>query len=382
MNRTGLVFHEHYLAHDPGPAVLGLSSRFYPYADPEPHVEHPLRVARVKELLDQSGLIEQLDAVAPWPAEAEDVGLFHTREYIRRVLQVSATTQESADVGQGARITRGSYEVALLAAGGAIAAVDAVLDGQVRSCYALVRPPGHHAVADRGMGFCVFNNVAVAALHALTRNRAERILIVDWDVHHGNGTQEAFYGDRRVLFISLHQEGLYPEDTGLVGQAGEGAGEGFTVNLPLPAGTGDAGYLTAFERVVVPIAKQFAPDLVLISSGLDASRADPLGRMVVTAEGFRRMARHMKELADQFAGGRLAVLHEGGYSQSYAPFCGLAIIEELCGVRTPLSDLNDQARLDRLRPSREVGLDADRALNEIIEFQSRYWRLGTAAGVV
>jgi acetoin utilization deacetylase AcuC-like enzyme len=163
MSRTGLVFHEHYLAHDPGPAVLGLSSTFYPYADPEPHVEHPLRVARVKELIDQSGLIERLEPVAPWPAEAEDIGLFHTREYIRRVLQVSATTRESADVGQGARITRGSYEVALLAAGGAIAAVDAVLDGQVGSCYALVRPPGHHAVADRGMGFCVFNNVAFAA---------------------------------------------------------------------------------------------------------------------------------------------------------------------------------------------------------------------------
>src|SRR5215207_7841420 len=167
---TGLVYDERYLAHDPGPMTLGSPPRFYPYADLEPHVEHPLRVGRVKELLDQGGLTQRLTPVRPWPAEAEDIGLFHTRDYIRRVIAISAATTESADVGAGARVTRGSCEVALLAAGGAIAAV-----------------------------------------HALRRNRAERVLIVDWDVHHGNGTQEAFYGDRRVLFVSLHQEGLYPE---------------------------------------------------------------------------------------------------------------------------------------------------------------------------
>jgi len=267
----------------------------------------------------------------------------------------------------------------MLAAGGAIASVEAVLNGQVRNCYALVRPPGHHAVADQGMGFCIFNNVAVAALHALERNRAERILIVDWDVHHGNGTQEAFYGDRRVLFISLHQEGLYPADSGLVEQVGEGAGEGFTVNLPLPAGCGDAGYRAAFERVVVPIAKQYAPDLVLVSCGLDASRSDPLGRMVVSAEGFRRMTRSLKEVAEDFAGGRMAVMHEGGYSQSYAPFCGLAVVEELAGTRTSMSDLSGQAQVDRLRPSREVGLDTERALKEIVAFQGRYWNLRAPA---
>src|SRR5215212_7657834 len=174
---TGLVYDERYLTHDPGPMTLGSPPRFYPYADVEPHVEHPLRVGRVKELLDQGGLTQRLAPVLPWPAEVEDVGLFHTRDYIRRVIEVSAAATESADVGAGARVTRGSYEVALLAAGGAIAAVDAVLDGNVRSCYALVRPPGHHAVAHQGMGFCIFNNVAVAALHALARNRAERVLI-------------------------------------------------------------------------------------------------------------------------------------------------------------------------------------------------------------
>jgi acetoin utilization deacetylase AcuC-like enzyme len=379
MPTTGLVFHEHYLAHDPGPAVLfGTPALPYPYDQPELHVEDPRRVGRVKELIDKSGLIGQLQSVAPWPADYEDVGMFHTRDYIRTVLDISVN-QGSGDAGQGARMTRGSFEIAMLAAGGAIAAVDAVLNGTVDNCYALVRPPGHHAVADKGMGFCIFNNVAVAALHALQRNRAERILIVDWDVHHGNGTQEAFYNDRRALFVSLHQEGLYPADSGLVEQVGEGAGEGHTVNLPLPAGSGDAGYLAAFERVVVPIARQYAPDLVLVSCGLDASRSDPLGRMVVSAGGFRKMTRYLKEVADDFAGGRMAVMHEGGYSQSYAPFCGLAVVEEMAGTRTSMSDISGQAGVDRLRPSREVGLDLDRALREIIEFQSRYWKLPTSA---
>jgi acetoin utilization deacetylase AcuC-like enzyme len=380
MSATGLVFHQHYLLHDPGVSVIGTPPRPYPYDDPEPHVEHPRRVGRVKELIDKSGLIEQLTPVAPRPADAEDVGLFHTRDYIRTVLDLSAN-QGGGDAGSGARLSRGSYEIALLAAGGGMAAIDAVLGGQVQNCYALVRPPGHHAVADMGMGFCIFNNVAVGALHALQRNGAERILIVDWDVHHGNGTQQAFYGDRRVLYLSLHQEGLYPADSGLVEQVGEGAGEGYTVNLPLPAGTGDAGYLAAFERVVVPIARQFAPDLVLVSCGLDASRADPLGRMVVSMEGFRRMTRYLKEVAADFAGGRLVVMHEGGYSQSFAPLCGLAVVEEMAGVRTAMDAYSNQELTDRLRPSREVGLDTERALNEIIDFQSRYWRLRSGVGV-
>jgi acetoin utilization deacetylase AcuC-like enzyme len=374
---TGLVFHENYLLHDPGFQMVGTPPEPYPFDDPVPPWEHPLRVGRVKELLDRAGLTEQLTPVTPWTADLEDVGLFHTRDYIRRVVDLAA--KGGGDAGQGARLTRGSFEIALLAAGGGISAVDAVLDGDVRRCYALVRPPGHHAVADKGMGFCIFNNVAVAALHALARNRAERVLIVDWDVHHGNGTQEAFWASKNVLFVSLHQEDLYPQNSGLVAEVGEGDGEGYTVNLPLPAGTGDAGYLAAFERVVVPIAKQFAPDLVLISSGLDASRFDPLGRMVVSAEGFRKMARYLKELADDFAGGRMAVLHEGGYALSYAPFCGLAIVEEMLDTRSPLSNLHNQALFDHNPPSHTVGLDVERALERITEVQGRYWRLG--AGV-
>ena len=372
---TGLVFHERYLTHDPGPMIIGSARVPYPYSTVEPHVEHPQRVARIKELVDLSGLGAQLTPVAPWVAEAEDVGLFHTRDYIRHVLELSVTATEPVDAGAGARMSAGGYEVALLAAGGGIAAVDAVLNGKVRNSYALVRPPGHHAVADKGMGFCIFNNVAVAALHALSRNRAERVLIVDWDVHHGNGTQEAFYRSRDVLFVSLHQDNLYPENSGLVAQVGEGKGEGYTLNVPLPAGSGDAAYVAAFEQLIVPIAKQYKPDLVLVSSGLDASMNDPLGRMVLSAAGYRKMLSYLLELATDFAGGRLAVMHEGGYNQSYAPFCGLAIIEELAGIRTELSALPDQARFDRYPAAHTVGLDAEQVMRRIREVQGRYWQL-------
>ena len=377
MSGTGLIFHEHFLDHDPGPAVVGTPPQPYPYMDPEQHVEHPRRVGRINELIQLSGLDEQLTRVRFSPATLDQVALFHTREYIQHVLDVTIV-DGGGDVGSGARVTRGSFEIALLAVGGAIAAVEEVASGRLDNCYALIRPPGHHAVAEQGMGFCVFGNVAIAALHALEEGLAERILILDWDVHHGNGTQDAFYDDPRVLMISLHQEGLYPPDTGLVEESGSGAGEGHTVNVPLPAGTGDAGYTATIDRIVRPIARQFRPDLMIVSCGFDASRSDPLGRMLVSANGFRRMTRAAMELAEELCGGKLVLVHEGGYSQSYAPICGLAVIEELLGVSTDLLGISGQAMTDRLRPSREVGLDAERALGEVIEQQSRYWDLSGA----
>jgi acetoin utilization deacetylase AcuC-like enzyme len=374
----GFVFHERFLQHDPGPAVVGSPPQPYPYLEPEAHVEHPRRVGRVKELLDQTGLTSRLRALEFEAASLDDVALFHTREYIDQVVELS-TRDGYSDAGEGARLSRGSVEIALLAAGGTCAAVDAVLDGSVARSYALVRPPGHHAVAHQGMGFCLFGNVAIAVKRALARGSAERVLIFDWDVHHGNGTQSAFVDDERVLMVSLHQEGLYPENSGLLDETGEGSGAGYTVNVPLPAGTGDAGYLETFERVVAPIARQFRPDLIVVSNGLDASRSDPLGRMMVTAGGFRSLTRKTMTLADELCGGKLALIHEGGYSQSYAPLCGLAIIEELAGVDSGLADdLGGQARADRMRPAHEVGLDVERALAEVMATQQAYWELAAA----
>jgi acetoin utilization deacetylase AcuC-like enzyme len=199
-------------------------------------------------------------------------------------------------------------------------------------------------------------------------------MIIDWDVHHGNGTQSAFYDDPSVLFVSLHQDNWYPLNSGLIGDAGEGKGEGYTVNIPLPGGTGDAGYLAAFERVILPIGRQFQPDLVFISNGVDASIMDPLGRQMVTTEGYRSMTRSLKMLAEEFAGGRLVVAHEGGYSWDYGPQCGYAVLEELAGEQTDWSSIGydylaQHPETTRVLPS------VENALAGIVGFQGKYWKL-------
>ena len=369
---TGLVFHDRYLQHNMGLAQVGTPLRPYPWAEPEPHVSSPRTVGRAKHLLDLSGLTRRLALVPARYASEEEVTVFHTPDYVEQVRATAAAG--GGDVGPGAPLGPDGYEIALLAAGGALAAVDAVLRGAVANCYALVRPPGHHALAGRGMGFCIFNNVVIAARHAQRIHGIGRIAIVDWDVHDGNGTQEAFYDDPDVLFVSLHQEGLFPLDVGLLEQVGAGAAAGTTVNLPLPPGSGDAAYAAALARVVAPIVRQFAPELLMVSCGLDAGAFDPLGRMNVSTEGFRELTHAVKGLAAELCGGRLVVLHEGGYSQTYVPFCTLAVVEELAGVTDPYPD-PAMARLGVARTRREVGLDGARALDEVVAAQRRYWRL-------
>jgi acetoin utilization deacetylase AcuC-like enzyme len=355
-----------------GLAGVGPQYTRYPYAEPEPHVSSPRTVGRAKHLIDLSGLGAILTPVPARYATEEELAAVHTPEYIARVRAIAAAG--GGDAGTGAPLGQDGFEIAALAAGGALAAVDAVLTGAVRNCYALVRPPGHHAVADRGMGFCIFNNVAVAARHARRTHGLARIAIVDWDVHDGNGTHEIFYDDPAVLFVSLHQEGLFPPDMGLVEQVGAGGALGRTVNIPLPPGSGDAAYLAALGRVVGPIVRQFAPELLLVSCGLDASASDPLGRMTLSSAGFREMTAFALTLADECCGGRLVVVHEGGYSQTYVPPCTLAVIEALAGVETPWPD-PALPRLLQARTRREVGLDAERAIGEALAVQGRYWQL-------
>jgi acetoin utilization deacetylase AcuC-like enzyme len=331
---TGFVFHELYLWHNTWNWALvfppGLT------VQPGEHAENPETKRRFKNLVEVSGLIDHLVPIRPRPATEAEILRFHTPGHLARIRGMSAAG--GGDASELTPFGSGSYEIALLAAGGTIEAVDAVLAGRVRNAYALVRPPGHHATQDVGMGFCLFGNVAIAVMHAQAARGLGRIATVDWDVHHGNGTQAAFYDTPEVLTISLHQDNLFPARSGGLHERGSGRGEGYNLNIPLPPGCGDGAYVEAFRRVVIPALDRYRPDLIVVPSGFDASGVDPLGRMMVSAEGFRQMTRLLMDAADRLCGGRLVMSHEGGYSAMYAPYCGLAVLEELSGHRTGVED--------------------------------------------
>ena len=280
--------------------------------------------------------MEQLVELKPRPATEEEVLRLHEREYLERIKAESA--KAGGDAGDLTPFGPGSFEIALLAVGGCITAVDAVLDGKVHNAYALVRPPGHHAERDSGRGFCIFGNVALAALHARQARGLSRVAVVDWDVHHGNGTEHAFYDDPSVLTISIHQDNNYPPQSGSITDTGSGKGEGYNMNVPLPAGSGVGAYVATFERVVLPALRAFEPELILVASGLDASAMDPLAQMMMTSDGYRKLTQAMLGVAREVCDGRLVICHEGGYSPAYVPYCGLVIVEELAGVRTDLAD--------------------------------------------
>ncbi|TKT77423.1 class II histone deacetylase [Aquamicrobium sp. LC103] len=330
---TGWNFHELYLWHDNGNAAL-----FYQpglVIEPGEHAENANTKRRFRNLIEVSGLSEKLVAIRSEPVTEDDLALFHDRDYIRRV---RARSKEHGDRGYSTPYGKGSYEIACLAAGGTSSLMDAVLKGEVDNGYALVRPPGHHAERGRGLGFCLFGNVPVAILKNRLRHKFGRVATVDWDVHHGNGTQSAFYSDPSVLTISIHQEGLYPHDSGRLEERGEGEGKGYNINIPLPAGCGHGAYIAAFERVVLPVLRRYRPDLIVVPSGFDASAADPLGRMMLHSETYREMTHMLMDAAAELCGGRLVMSHEGGYSAAYVPYCGLAVLEQLSGIRTEIDD--------------------------------------------
>jgi acetoin utilization deacetylase AcuC-like enzyme len=327
---TGWVADELLFWHDTGSGAHFVPSG--PWVEPMPHADSPATKRRFWSLVERSGLGAQLTRIAPRPATEADLLRLHTPAYVEKVRALSAAN--GGEAGIDAMVGRGSYEIALLSAGAAYRAVDAVLRGEVDNAYALCRPAGHHALADLGIGMCLFANVALAILRAREEHGVGRIAVVDWDVHHGNGTQAAFYEDPSVLTISLHQDDWLPPDSGHVTENGAGAGEGTALNVPLPAGSGWAAYRAAMERVVVPAVERFAPELVIVASGLDAAGFDPLARMMLHSEAYRAMTGMLLEAS----GGRLAMCHEGGYDAAYVPFCGLAILEELSGIRTECAD--------------------------------------------
>ncbi len=352
---TGFIWHERYAWHD----ARGLLDTFDRTAlfEPEPSLETGTTKRRLRNLIDAGGLLQSLVEIEPRPAADDELARAHARGYVDRIRDASSDL--GGDAGGSTPFGRWTYDIAALAAGGCLAAVDAVLEERVENAYALVRPPGHHAGPDGGYGYCIFNNVALAALHLRQTHGLRRVAIVDWDVHHGNGTQETFWSDPAVLTISVHQEDLFPPASGLSSDVGGGAGAGANINIPLPAGAGRAAYLDVLDRVVVPALERFAPEFILVACGLDAGMLDPLGRMNLTSECFAMMTARLSATAASLCRSRLVLCHEGGYSSAYVPYCGLAVIESLAGVKTDVVDpwLTDARRVREL-PLRDHERDA------------------------
>ncbi len=342
---TGLVLDERYFWYDFGDYRTLMGSP--PFLQPGSYAETAESKRRIVGLLQATGLMERLTVIRPTAVTDLDLCLVHDHDYVQRVKMLSAAG--GGRVNPGAPVPAGGYELAALAAGGTWTAINAVLRDEVANAYALVRPPGHHAERDCGLGLCIFNNAAIATKLAMRKHGLERVAIIDWDAHHGNGTESAFYDDPSVLTISLHQDLVIP-GRGAVRDCGRGAGEGYNFNVPLPPGSGTGAYLAAMDRVVAPALRRFRPDLVLVASGVDASASDPTARMLLYSDSYRFMTRRVMELAAELCGGRLVMTHEGGYDPTTAPFCALAIMEQLSGVRTeardPFRELDEHALSD------------------------------------
>ena len=317
MHTTGIAFDPLVRKHDTGPG----------------HPEKPARFSAVLDEFRYTGLIDSLDQLDSRPAGEDDLALVHTLPYIELVKREVAQRRRQLSTGDTA-ISEASLECAFAAAGSALSAVDAVLSRRVRNAFCLVRPPGHHAESNRGMGFCLFNNVAVAARYAQRRYGVERVLIVDWDVHHGNGTQEIFYRDPSVLYFSIHQSPWYP-GTGAVDEIGAGDAQGLTINCPFPAGSGRAEIAGAFHDRLVPAAAEFAPDLLLISAGFDSRIHDPLGQFMLEDRDFAELTNMLLEMAAQTAQGRIVSVLEGGYNLQGLASAAHAHVRALLGEPSP-----------------------------------------------
>lgn len=327
---------------------------FLEHLTPPNHPERPQRIEVVMNVLKALNWLERegLVQLAPRSASEDELALVHDRSYIHLVRAIaekvaiaehhggSHTRFFATDTYLSAR----SYDAAIKAAGAPLTAIDAIMNGQVDNAYCLVRPPGHHALPDEAMGFCLFNNVAIAAKYAIERHGLERVMIIDYDVHHGNGTQDIFYEDPHVLYFSTHQSPFYP-GTGASDECGAGAGLGTTINVPLPATTGYETFEPVFRQVMAPAADRFNPQLILVSAGFDAHWNDPLGQMNISTAGFARLTEIIIQLAQQLCNGRLVMVQEGGYSLPAMAGCVASCINFLLG---------DDAAVDSLGPGPET----------------------------
>ena len=349
MNRTGVVKDRRYLEHvmDPG------------------HPESPERLREIYQGIEEEEMKGRVLAkVKPRAATREELEMVHSPGYIDLIASTAGKPYVRLD-GDTSTCEK-SYETALLAAGGFLELIKVVMQGKLDNGFALVRPPGHHAERDRAMGFCLFNNVAIGAHYALKNFPLQKILIVDWDVHHGNGTQNSFYEDPRVLYFSTHRYAFYP-GTGAVTEVGRGRGEGFTVNVPLSPGAGDTEYGIIFEKILKPVALEYQPQLILVSAGFDTHYNDPLGGMEVTERGFARMTQILMEIAAATTEGKLAFTLEGGYNVAAERRSVKAVIEELSqGLPLDKTDLVEEEKAKYP--------EMEKFLLQLKGIQKRYWK--------
>lgn len=292
---------------------LFLSNPCFSGHDVPSHPEYPGRLSAILAAIDESPYKQFLDLSCDRQATLSELSSVHERAYIDWILSLEG---QHAMIDQDTLLTPGSMKAALTAAGLGIELVEQVLKGNAQNGFALLRPPGHHARPATGMGFCIFNNIAIAAKRALDLG-VKRILIMDWDVHHGNGTQESFYHDERVFFMDIHQDNLFPARSGLLEETGMGKGFGYTLNLPLPKYCGDAEYLYAVDNLFRPLALEYKPELILVSAGFDAHEKDPLGSMRITSRGFGQLAARVKRIAQDACNGKMILFLEGGYNPFY-----------------------------------------------------------------
>jgi acetoin utilization deacetylase AcuC-like enzyme len=346
MNKTGILKDKRYMDHDMGPY----------------HPESPQRLEVIYDMLEEPDMEGLFTEIQPRRAKKEEIEFIHSKEYIDLI--ASTDGEESVYLDGDTRTSPGSYKAALLAAGGFCEAVSMVNSGRLKNAFGLIRPPGHHAERSRAMGFCIFNNIAIGARYAQEHLGLQRILIIDWDLHHGNGTQHSFEDDPSILYFSTHQYPFYP-GTGSYYETGTGKGEGFTINVPLSTGYGEGEFIAIFERLLKPVALEFKPDIILVSAGFDIHESDPLGGMRVRSEGFAGMMASLMGISDLCCNGKIAVALEGGYNIKGQRDSVKEVLKELVGIRkTNISDLTKRADQPKV----------DHALKPVIAIHKRYWK--------
>ena len=347
--KTGVVKDTRYLQHSAGFS----------------HPESPERLAAIYEMLDNPLMHWKFIPIEPREATHKEIETIHSPSYVEFIASTAGLSCVHLDPDTAT--SPETYEIAKLAVGGVCNAIDEVMEGKVDNAFAFVRPPGHHAEKDTAKGFCVFNNIAIGAMHAISKYHLKRILIVDWDLHHGNGTQHSFYDDPRILYFSTHQYPYYP-GTGAMQEIGRGPGEGYTINVPLLEGAGDADFVKIFRKILQPVALDFKPELVLLSAGFDTYFQDPLGGMRVKPEGFANMARILLNIAGACCQSRFVAVLEGGYHISGLTRSVKAVLEEMLD-ETHISD----ERLALIE--KEADEETWHLINKIISIIRHYWKV-------